>query len=417
MGATFSQKVIAEKAGKKSVQVGEIVEVKPDYVMSHDNAAAIIGSFRKIGVEKVFDPERIVIILDHCVPAATEDHAKSHRLIREFVKEQGIIHFHDVNRGICHQVLLEEGLARPGGLILGSDSHSTTYGAAGAFSAGIGRSEVASIYAIGSIWLKVPETIRIELTGKLPEGVMTKDLVLKIIGDISGDGALYKSVEFTGEALKHMSFASRIVFCNMAAEMGAKNGYIPADDVTFKWLHGRTDEDLKPVASDPDAEFCRLLQYDISTLEPQVAKPHSIDNVVPVGEIEGTKVDQVFIGTCTNARQEDLIAAAEILKGKKINPSIRLLVTPASMQVYKDALQNGSLLTLAEAGATISNPGCGPCLGAHQGVLSEGEVCLATSARNYRGRMGSREAEIYLANPKVAAATAITGVITDYRKL
>lgn len=417
MGETFSQKVLASRAGKKSVKVGEIVEVQPDYIMSHDNAAAIIRTFREIGVDKVFDPSRIVIILDHCVPAATEDHAKSHREIREFVKQQGIQHFYDVNRGICHQVFLEEGFARPGVLVLGSDSHTTTYGAAGAFSAGIGRSEVASLYAIGSLWLKVPETIKIEIAGKLPAGVMTKDLELRIIGDMTSEGALYKAVEFTGEGLKHMTFASRIVFCNMAAEMGAKNGYIPADEITLSWLKGRTNKPFEPVTSDPDAEFCQVLHYDISTLEPQVAKPHSVDNVVPISEVEGIKVDQVFLGTCTNARLEDLMLAAGILKGKKIASSVRLLVIPASIEVYREALKNGTLLTLSEAGAIISNPGCGPCLGAHQGVLSAGEVCLATSARNYRGRMGSRDAQIYLASPLVAAATALTGEITDHRKL
>ena len=417
MGQTFSQKILAKKAGKESAQIGEIVEVIPDYIMSHDNAAAIIRTFRQIGVEKVFDPERIVIVLDHCVPAATEEHARNHQFIRDFVKEQGIAHFFDINRGICHQVLLEEGIARPGGLILGSDSHSTTYGASGAFGAGIGRSEVASLYATGSLWLRVPETIRIEMTGKLPPGVMSKDLVLKIIGDITSDGALYRAVEFTGDALSSMTYASRIVFCNMAAEMGAKNGYIPADKITLDWLKTRTDKPFEAVSSDPDAEFRQVLQYDLSGLEPQVAKPHSVDNVSSVSEVEGIKVNQIFLGTCTNARVEDLLAAAEILKGKKIHPSIRLLVIPASMQVYKESMKNGSLLILAEAGATISNPGCGPCLGAHQGVLSAGEVCLATSARNYRGRMGSRDAQIYLASPKVAAATALTGVITDHRKL
>jgi len=413
---TFAQKILAEKAGLDHVAPSQIVTVTPDFCMSHDNTAAIAKIFSKIGVERVKDPERFVIVLDHTVPASTEKYALGHKEIRQFVAQQGIEHFYDGGVGICHQVLPEKGFALPGTLILGSDSHTTTYGAFGAFSAGIGRSEMAVLYATSKIWLKVPESFKIVVHGKLREPVTSKDLILKIIGDIGADGALYRSVEFTGEAIAEMSQASRMVLSNMAIEMGAKNGYIAPDDKTFRFLEGRAVRKYYPVYPDPDASYEKVLEFDASTLVPQVAKPHTVDNVSPVEEVAGTKIDQALLGTCTNGRLEDLRLAARILAGKKIAKGVRMLVLPASQEVMLDALAEGLIDTFVRTGALVLNPGCGPCLGAHQGVLAPGEVCLSTANRNFKGRMGSRDAEIYLASPATVAASALTGVITDPRE-
>ena len=415
MGMTFAQKILAQKAGLDSVEVGQIVTVTPDFCMSHDNTAAISKIFAKIGVEKVKDPDKFVIVLDHTVPASTEKYALGHKEIRQFVSEQGISHFYDGGVGICHQVLPEKGYALPGTLILGSDSHTTTYGAFGAFSAGIGRSEMAVLYATSKIWLKTPETIKIVVHGKQEEPVTSKDLILKIIGDIGADGALYRSIEFSGEAIAEMSQASRMVLSNMAIECGAKNGYIAPDDKTFRFLEGRAVREYHPVYPDPDAQYEQTLEFDASKLGPQVAKPHTVDNVSPVEEVAGTKIDQVLLGTCTNGRLEDLRLAARIVAGKKVAAGVRMLVLPASQEVLLDALSEGLIDTFVRAGALVLNPGCGPCLGAHQGVLAPGEVCLSTANRNFKGRMGSREAEIYLASPATVAASALTGVITDPR--
>ncbi len=416
MGKTFAEKVLARKAGLPEVVPGQIVEAAPDLGMSHDNTAAIIGIFRKLGIERIREPERFVVILDHVVPAAQVQYAENHKEIREFVRAQGI-RFHDVGRGICHQVVVEEGLARPGRLILGADSHTTTYGALGAFAAGIGRSEMAALWATSKLWFKVPATIRIELTGKLPELVTAKDVILYLIGKLGADGALYRSVEFAGPSVERMSISERLVLCNMVAEMGAKNGYVAPDEATFSYLRERGVAECEPVYPDPDAKYERILRFDLSDLEPQVARPHTVDNVVPISEVEGARVDQVLIGTCTNGRLEDLRIAAEVMGGRPVAEGTRLLVLPASREVWVQAAEEGLLARFVAAGGIVLNPGCGPCLGAHQGVLAPGEVCLSTANRNFKGRMGSPEAEIYLASPAVAAATAVTGVITDPRKL
>lgn len=416
MGKTFAEKVLARKAGLPEVAPGQIVEAAPDLGMSHDNTAAILKIFGKLGLERIRNPERFVVILDHVVPAAQVQYAENHKEIREFVRTQGT-RFYDVGRGICHQVVVEEGLARPGWLILGADSHTTTYGALGAFAAGIGRSEMAALWATSKLWLKVPATIRIELTGKLPELVTAKDVILYLIGKLGADGALYRSVEFTGPLVERMSISERLVLCNMVAEMGAKNGYVAPDEATFSYLRERGVAEYEPIYPDPDAEYERVLRFDLSDLEPQVARPHTVDNVVPISEVEGTRVDQVLIGTCTNGRIEDLRLAAEVMGGRPVAEGTRLLILPASREVWVQAAREGLLERFATAGALVLNPGCGPCLGAHQGVLAPGEVCLSTSNRNFKGRMGSPEAEIYLASPAVAAATAVTGVITDPRKL
>lgn len=415
MGKTLTEKVLGRKAGR-DVRAGDVVSVSPDYVLSHDNSAAIIQEFRKLGVAKVKAPAKIVIVLDHIVPAADEKYAQNHKTIREFVAEQGIPNFFDINAGICHQVLPEQGFAAPGRVIVGSDSHTPSYGALGAFAAGIGRTETACTWATDEIWLRVPETLRVDLSGRFAPGVSAKDLSLKLIGDHGAEMANYMAVEFAGPAAGDFSVGARLTLANMSAEMGAKNGYFAPDDKALKWLEGRARGPFEVFASDPDARYDSVLAYDLNGLEPQVAAPHAVDNVKPVGSVAGRPVNQVLIGTCTNGRLEDLEAAAAIFKGRRVHPSVRTLVIPASWQVYREALKSGALAVLVDAGCVILNSGCGPCLGAHEGLLAAGEVCLSTSNRNFRGRMGHRDSEIYLASPATAAASAVTGRITDPRR-
>ena len=416
MPQTFSEKIFSSHAGRE-VKTGEIVMLAPDVALSHDNTAAIIGTFEKMGGGKVDDPNRHVIVLDHCVPAADQKYAENHRKIREFVKTQGIRHFYDIQRGICHQVLPEEGFALPGKLILGSDSHTTTHGALGAFAAGIGRSELASIMAIGKLWLRCPETMRITVNGEFPKYVGPKDLALSIIGKIGADGALYRAVEFDGLTVDRMTVGDRMVLCNLAAEMGAKNGYMIPNQTVIEWLVDRTDGTFEVVDSDSDAEYVEDLTFDVSNLSPQVAKPHTVDNVAEVAEVSGTKIHQALLGTCTNGRLEDLHAAVEVLESRKIHPDVRMLVFPASQEVYEAAMLDGTLLQLSQAGAVIMNTGCGPCLGAHEGVLANGEVCISTANRNFKGRMGNPEAFVYLASPQTVMASAIAGEIIDPREI
>ncbi len=417
MGKTFAEKILAWKAGLPEATAGQIVTVRPDRLLTHDNTSAIAQTFRKIGVKRVADPTRQVIILDHVVPAANETYAQSHKETREFVREQGISAFYDIGEGICHQVLPEHGHALPGMLIVGSDSHTPMHGALGAFATGIGRTEAAAVMATGEIWLRVPESMRIVVEGTMPERVSAKDLVLRIIGDIGADGADYKSVEFAGPAIEAMSLGGRMVLCNMAAEMGAKNAYVAPDATTRAWLAGRTTERYQEIYPDPDATYAQVLHYDVSNLAPQVAKPHRVDHVVPVTEVAGLPIDQALIGTCTNGRLEDLQAAAEILRGQRIAPWVRLLVLPASREVLLTAIEQGIITDLVAAGATLLNPGCGPCLGAHEGCMAPGERTLSTANRNFKGRMGSRDAEIYLASPATVAASALKGAITDPRAI
>jgi homoaconitate hydratase family protein len=415
LGKTLTEKVLGRKAGK-DVQAGEVVVVSPDYVLSHDNSAAIIKEFQKLGVKKVKAPEKIVIVLDHIVPAADEKYAQNHKSIREFVDAQGIPNFFDINAGICHQVLPEQGFALPGKVIVGSDSHTPSYGALGAFATGIGRTETACTWATDEIWLRVPETMRIDLAGRLRPGVFAKDLSLKLIGDHGAEMANYKAVEFAGPAASDFSVGARLTLANMSAEMGAKNGYFAPDAKALKWLEGRAREPFVAVSSDRDARYESVLAYDLDGLEPQIACPHTVDNVKPVAAVAGKPVNQVLIGTCTNGRLEDLEAAAAIFKGRKVHRSVRVLVIPASWEVYREALDSGALAVLVDAGCVILNSGCGPCLGAHEGLMAAGEVCVSTSNRNFQGRMGHRDSEIYLASPATAAATAVTGVITDPRE-
>jgi homoaconitate hydratase family protein len=414
LGKTLTEKTLGRKAGM-DVQAGQVVTVSPDYVLSHDNSAAIIQEFRRLGVSRVRSPEKIIIVLDHIVPAADEKYAQNHKTVREFVAEQAIPNFFDINSGICHQVLPEQGFALPGKVIVGSDSHTPSYGALGAFAAGIGRTETACLWATGEIWLRVPETLRVDLAGRFPDMVSAKDAALKIIGDNGAEMANYKAVEFAGPAARSFSVGSRMTMANMSAEMGAKNRYINPDRTTLDWLEGRARAPFEVFTSDPDAAYESVLAFDLSGLEPQLACPHTVDNVKPVREAAGTIVDQVLIGTCTNGRLEDLDAAARILRGRKVHRRVRALVIPASWDVYREALKTGTLSVLADAGCVILNSGCGPCLGAHEGILAAGEVCVSTSNRNFRGRMGHRDSLIYLASPATAAATAVEGGITDPR--
>jgi 3-isopropylmalate/(R)-2-methylmalate dehydratase large subunit len=417
MGQTFVEKILAEKAGLTQTVPGQIVEIKPDVALSHDNTAAIQNIFKKMGGTKVYDSKMHAIILDHATPAPTTPHAENHRIIREFVKEQGIENFFDVGRGICHQVLVEEGLALPGEAVLGSDSHTTHAGVMGAFGAGIGRSEMASIWALGYIWLRVPESLRIMVHGKLRGGVTAKDLALWVIGDLGAEGGLYMSVEWHGEAIGDLDLSQRAVLSNITAEMGAKNSYIWPDQKVFEYLEGRAKRPYKPVYPDDDARYARVLDYDASVIEPMIACPHSVENVKPLSEMAGRHVDEAFLGTCTNGRLEDLAAAAAVLKGRHVASGTRMIVIPASSEIFMNALKAGYIEALITAGAVIESPGCGPCMGNHMGIPAAGEVIISTANRNFQGRMGTRESEIYLASPEVVAASAVVGAITHPQDL
>ncbi|MBN2500228.1 MAG: 3-isopropylmalate dehydratase large subunit [Anaerolineales bacterium] len=411
MPQTFAEKILAKKAGLENTVPGQIVQVTPDVALSHDNTAPISELFRQMGGEHVFDPAMHAIILDHATPAPTTKHAENHRIIREFVAEQGIEHFYDVGRGICHQVLVEEGLALPGELILGSDSHTSHAGVMGAFGAGIGRTEMASIWAVGEIWLRVPESLKIVVKGIVPRGVSAKDLALHVIGNLGADGGLYMSVEWHGDAIRALSIAQRAVLPNMMGEMGAKNSYIPPDDKTLAYLQDRAKRPFTPIYPDPDAVYAQIVEYNGSELEPMIACPHTVDNVQPLSAVAGLPVDQAFIGTCTNGRLEDLAAAAQVLAGHHIAAGTRLVIIPASSQIYLEALQKGYIETFVKAGAAVESPGCGPCMGNHMGVPAVGERSISSANRNFRGRMGTKESEIYLANPAVVAASAVAGAI------
>jgi 3-isopropylmalate/(R)-2-methylmalate dehydratase large subunit len=411
MSQTFAEKILAKKAGLDHTVPGQIVEIKPDVILSHDNTAPIYGLFQRMGGEKVFDPDMHAIIIDHATPAPSTKHAENHRIIREFVKEQGIKNFYDVGRGICHQILVESGLALPGEIVLGSDSHTPHAGVTGAFAAGIGRTEMASIWAIGEIWLRVPESLKITVSGKLEEGVTSKDLALTVIGDLKSDAAIYMSVEWHGDAIEALPLSQRATLTNLMAEMGAKNSFIPPDKKLFDFLKDRARREYEPVYPDQEAKYAREVVYDGGSIEPMVACPHSVDNVKPLSEIRGTHIDQAFLGTCTNGRLDDLAAAAAVLEGKKIAEGRRMIIIPASEAIYLAALQAGYLEIFLKAGAVIESPGCGPCMGNHMGVPAVGEVSISTANRNFRGRMGTKESEVYLASPAVVAASAVAGVI------
>lgn len=410
---TIAEKILARAAGKRSVTTHEIVMAKVDVAMSHENADVVLRSFRDIGVQKVWDPDRIVILFDHRIPADSEKTAETHKRLRGFVREQGIKNFYDLREGICHQVLPELGHDRPGEVLVGTDSHTTTHGAFGTFATGIGATEMAGVWATGELWLKVPESIKIMVRGSFRRSVSAKDLILHVIHLLSADGANYCSVEFHGDTIQDMSIASRMVLCNLSMEMGAKVAFVPPDEKTVRFVRERSDRPFEVVLSDPDASYARTLEIDAGELASQVACPHRVDNVKPVKDLAGLKIHQALIGSCTNGRLEDLAVAAKIIEGKKVHPHVRLLVIPASRRVYLEALAGGYIETFVRAGGLVLNPGCGPCLGAHQGLLGPGEVCIATTNRNFKGRMGSPEASVYLASPVTVACSAIKGEITE----
>jgi len=414
MGMTMIEKILAKASGSGSVKVGEIVFASPYRVLSHDNSAAILGIFGKMGGKKVWDPSRVFIALDHAVPPPDAKKAENHSMIRKFVAEQGISNFYDCGVGICHQVLPEYGHVVPGVVIFGSDSHTTTHGALGAAGIPIGRTETASVWALGETWLRVPPTIKIVLEGELRKGVSPKDVILHIIGQITAEGATYKSVEFHGPAALKMSVGGRMTLCNMGAEMGAKVAMFPVDEVTRAWLGDIGAGGYEELGPDEDAVYETVYTYDCSKITPQVARPHKVDNVVPVSEVGDVKIDVALLGTCTNGRLEDLMEAAAVLDGKQIARGVRLLVYPASRKVLDEAYENGTAKTLLRAGAQIAVPACGPCLGAYGGILAPGETCVSTANRNFKGRMGCKEGTgIYLASPATVAASAVAGRIVS----
>jgi 3-isopropylmalate/(R)-2-methylmalate dehydratase large subunit len=417
----ISEKILAKASGKNVVHPGEIVDANVDMIMVHDLTGPLaVEAFKRIGVDHVWDNKKIVIVLDHQVPAESVKAAELHKMLREFAEEQKI-RLYDVGKGgICHQIMPEKGHVLPGTLIVGADSHTCTYGALGAFATGIGSTEAAAVFATGKIWLKVPEAIKINVKGHFQKYVTPKDLILSIIGRIRAGGAIYKSIEFAGPAIRGMSIAGRMTLCNMTVEMGAKNGIVEPDEITRTFLKGRTDKPLEPfesLKSDADASYEKVMEFDVTGLEPQVACPSSVDNVKPVSELGNVPIEQAFIGSCTNGRIEDLRLAAQILKDKKVKNDVRTIVIPASQEVYIQALKEGLIEIFTDAGAIVCGSACGPCLGGHIGLLASGETCVSTSNRNFIGRMGSTEASVYLASPATVAASAITGRITDPREL
>ncbi len=426
MGMTVVEKILARAAGLPATKAGDVVEPRVDLAMSHENGALVINQFKEIykdtGREpKPWDPSRIALIFDHRVPAEGPKTATNHKMIRGFAAQHGICKFHDIRGdrgGICHQILPEYGYVRPGSVVVGTDSHTTSHGALGAFSFGIGATEMASVWALGvALNIEVPPTIKVVVRGRFPEFVGPKDLILHIIGKLTAQGANFRVLEFHGETITAMSTSGRLVICNMSVEAGATSGIVPADDETERYLRteaGVTDP-IDRVLPDADAVYESVLEIDVSKLEPQIACPHTVDNVKTVQQVAGKPLQQIVIGSCTNGRLDDLEAAARILEGKKVAEGTRMLVFPASGRIYAQALEAGYLKTFMKAGAVVMNPGCGPCLGVHQGALGDGEVALATTNRNFKGRMGNPKSEVYLCSPAVAAASAITGVITDPR--
>jgi 3-isopropylmalate/(R)-2-methylmalate dehydratase large subunit len=394
--------------------------------MSHENAALVINQFLEIydgtGLEaKVWDASKVAIILDHRVPAESPKTATNQKRIRDFVARHTISKFHDIRGdigGICHQILPENGYVRPGFVVLGTDSHTTSHGALGAFSFGIGATEMASVWALGiALNIEVPQTIKVNVTGKFPAFVGPKDLILHLIGKMSAQGANFRVIEFHGETIRNMSTSGRLVICNMSVEAGATSGIVPADAETRRYLKEEAGvrDAIELIVPDTDALYERMINIDVSNLEPQIACPHTVDNVKPIDRVRGVKIQQVVIGSCTNGRFDDLEIASKILKGKKVASNTRMLVFPASGRIYNEALEAGLLGTFMKAGAVVMNPGCGPCLGVHEGALGDGEIALSTTNRNFKGRMGNPNSEVYLCSPAVAAASAITGVITDPR--
>jgi 3-isopropylmalate/(R)-2-methylmalate dehydratase large subunit len=418
MGMTMTDKILARAAGRRTVEPGEIIEVAVDLVMTNDITAPLsIAEFKKLGLERVFDPQKVVFVPDHFVPAKDIKAAEQSKIMREFALAQGAIYFEIGRAGIEHVVLPENGLTLPGQVIIGADSHTCTYGAFNCFATGMGSTDIAAAMALGTTWVRVPPTIKFVYTGTLPPDVGGKDLILYTIGQIGVDGALYAVMEFTGEVIDDLPMDDRIAMANMAIEAGAKTGIFGFDEKTREWLARVTDKPYEPVESDPDARYQQVIEFDVSNLRPLVALPHLPSNVYPADEIKDLSIDQVVIGSCTNGRLSDLRIAAEILKGRQVHPRVRCIVVPGSQEVARQATREGLADIFLEAGAVFSTSTCGPCLGGYMGVLAKGERCVSTTNRNFRGRMGHREAEIILAGPAVAAASAVLGRVASPAQL
>lgn len=427
MGMTMVEKILAKATNQAAVKAGDVLEPMVDMAMSHENGALVINQFSEIykdtGLDaKVWDPDKIAIIFDHRVPAESSKTAGNQKKIRDFVAKQGIAKFHDIrgdSGGICHQILPEFGYILPGKVVVGTDSHTTSHGALGAFSFGIGATEMAAVWALGRVLnVEVPGTIKVVCQGKFKRHVAPKDLILHLVGKLTAEGANFKVIEFHGQTIEQMSTSGRLVICNMTVEAGATAGIVPPDGETIRYLQEEAGvkDQLDIIAPDPDAVYDQVITINVSKLEPQIACPHTVDNVKPIKDVAGIKINQIVIGSCTNGRLDDLAIAAKILKGKKVARQTRMLIFPASTRIYLQALKKGYITTFMEAGAVVMNSGCGPCLGIHQGALADGDVALATTNRNFKGRMGNPNAEVYLCSPAVAAASAISGVITDPRK-
>ncbi|NLU46511.1 MAG: 3-isopropylmalate dehydratase large subunit [Syntrophomonadaceae bacterium] len=414
MGMTISQKILAYHANKEYVEPGELINCRVDVILGNDVTAPVaISEFSRLGLDRVHDPDSIVLVPDHFTPNKDIKSAEQAKVVRDFARRFGIQHYFEVGQmGIEHCLLPEQGLVLPGDLIIGADSHTCTYGAVGAFATGVGSTDMAAAMATGEAWFKVPDTIKFVYYGTLPKWVSGKDLILHTIGDIGVDGARYMSMEFTGEVIDQLSMDNRFTMANMAIEAGGKNGIIAPDDITLAYVQSRAQRPYQLYKSDDDAKYAEVREYDVSKMEPLVAFPHLPENTRPVSEAAHVQIDQVVIGSCTNGRLEDLEIAASILKGRKVHPEVRVIVFPGTQQIYLEAMRRGYIETFVEAGCAVSTPTCGPCLGGHMGILAKGEKALATTNRNFVGRMGHPESEVYLASPAVAAASAITGRIT-----
>ncbi|AEG17608.1 homoaconitase large subunit [Methanobacterium paludis] len=412
----ITEKILAKASMKDEVSPGEIIQANVDLALSHDGTSPpTINTFRKIA-DHVWDNEKIVIVFDHNIPANTIGSAEFQKVTREFAREQGIKNLFTHGEGICHQVLPENGFIKPGTVVVGADSHTCTYGAFGAFATGMGATDMAVVFATGKTWFMVPEAYKVIVDGKLGRYVTAKDVILNVISKIGSFGATYKSLEFHGETIDSMNVAGRMTMCNMAIESGAKNGIIEPNKATMEYLKERNVKSFDIMVSDSDSQYEKEYLFDVNDMEPQIACPHNVDNVKPISKVEGTTIDQAFIGSCTNGRLEDLQIAAEVLDGSRVHEDVRLIVIPASAEIYRKAMHEGIIDTFIGAGAIVCNPGCGPCLGAHMGAITGGEVCISTTNRNFVGRMGDPGSEVYLANPAVVASSAISGEISDPRR-
>jgi homoaconitate hydratase family protein len=418
MSYTIAEKVLLDHSNVKELTPGQFIECSIDLIMVHEQLGGRIHTeYEKLGIDYVWDPNKIFFILDHWVPAPTISAAQMHQDCRKFAEKYKFIHNFGMDKGICHQVLPEMGFSRPGMLIVGSDSHTTTYGAFNCLATGIGATDVSVVFSTGKLWFKVPKSFKVNLEGELNKGVLSKDLILTIIGDLTTKGAIYKSLEFHGDGARTLSIDGRMTISNMSVEAGAKFGIFLADKKLDNWLMNRTNKKYNYVVPDDGAIYEKEFNYDLSKISPVVAKPSSPGNLAQIEDVEGVEIDQAFIGSCTNGRMEDLRIAAKILKGKVINSKVRLIIIPASKEIYKEALKEGIIEVLLDAGAIIGNPTCGPCFGGHMGILAPNEVCISSSNRNFKGRMGSPDALIYLASPATVAASALKGKISDPRKV